>query len=893
MVSGEGAVVVEAVALQVGDGGFDAAMVVQLFGLQFGIARTVEQAMVGRRIQVKAQCVFGENATVVVQGVAVSRDGAACEYAVRLVVGAFLPQVQGVLAGNVATVHQCAVAADNQCAGAQFTAVVYLAVGNLQAACAEDFGILAVNQPRGVNAVVGAAKDLALVVDAAAVLEFVKAVGNQRAVVVELAALQPGALCLQVAVVVKGAQFAVQFGHLDVAVVAELFAGLQADAAGSADAAAVVQFAADGDVPGGTRAAAACRRAAGLGGKRGTGVIGAGGSVLVRRGGADNAVFLVVQLARPDGEDAAARLFDGARVVQFNGVNRQRAALQVATVVQPLRFEFQHVARKEAPVVIHHRAFDAQGFAAANGRARRVFKSGNAEAQVVTGVEDAVFVVQFLDVEAGDVSGGKEAAFVVEGGRLYGSGLAADFAFAVVQGLALVVEAFQRHLAAVGEGAGDVEIHPATLADASAVVDVAEGEAAVACAVVAARIGYCAAATGLFAGSSFVLCAVSIAVVRRTAADAVAHMAVVVPVGGPDLHAAAAGANDLSAVVQAVATQVERGRHQHAAVVHFAGRGVDVFAGAEVAAIVEFVATDARRLCLDAAAVVCLAVFDLQSTDVQLAAVVEVFCNLQVQLAATTDLSVVVQAFFEVDVPVLAAVFGGGFAACRVVAGLCLGVFRDVVAADAARVVEGFGTHLQGAAALADAAVVIEAVRVQFELVAVDAAAVGKFAVGTDLQLLRLYCTGVVDADALVGADQTDAAAVHAAQLAGVNGGVGAARTAAALAADFAVAGDVVAAGDDVQRTVACLYRAVNLARPGNDGGVVGVAHVQAAFADVHRAAFDVNAGEGTVLQLRAAGGQPGFAGVDEAAAVDADACRVGKDDVGLLAGDFDLAAQL
>ena len=44
---------------------------------------------------------------------------------------------------------------------------------------------------------------------------------------------------------------------------------------------------------------------------------------------------------------------------------------------------------------------------------------GNTEAQVVAGVEDAVFVVQFLDVEAGDVFGGKEAAFVVEGGRLH------------------------------------------------------------------------------------------------------------------------------------------------------------------------------------------------------------------------------------------------------------------------------------------------------------------------------------------------------------------------------------------------------------------------------------------------------------------------------------------
>ena len=323
------------------------------------------------------------------------------------------------------------------------------------------------------------------------------------------------------------------------------------------------------------------------------------------------------------------------------------------------------------------------------------------------------------------------------------------------------------------------------------------------------------------------------------------------------------------------------------------GRGVYVFAGAEVAAIVEFVATDARRLCLDAAAVVCLAVFDLQSTDVQLAAVVEVFCNLQVQLAATTDLSAVVQPFFEADMAVFAAAFGGGFCACRVVAGLCFGVFRDVVAADAARVVEGFGAHLQGTAALADATVVIKAVRVQFELVAVNAAAVDKFAVGTDLQLLCLHRAGMVDTDTLVSANQADAAAVHAAQLAGINSGIGATCAAAAFAADFAVTGDVVAAGNDVQRTVTCLHRAVNFARLGDDGSVVAVAHVQTAFADVDGAAFDVNAVEGTVFQLRAAGGQPGFARVDEATAVDADTCRVGKDDVGFLSGDFDLSAQL
>ena len=46
-----------------------------------------------------------------------------------------------------------------------------------------------VDEVRCVDAIVGAAKDLALVVDAAAVLEFVETVGDERAVVVELAAL--------------------------------------------------------------------------------------------------------------------------------------------------------------------------------------------------------------------------------------------------------------------------------------------------------------------------------------------------------------------------------------------------------------------------------------------------------------------------------------------------------------------------------------------------------------------------------------------------------------------------------------------------------------------------------------------------------------------------------
>ena len=298
MVSGEGAVVVEAVALQEGAGGFDA-------------------PVIHRGIQLKTQVLFGEDAAVVVQGVAVGNHLPTKEQAVRLVVGAFLAQVQGVLASDVAAVHQFAVAADNQRAGAQFTAVINLAVGNLQAPCTEDFGVLPVDEARCVDAVVGAAKDLSLVVNAAAVLEFGEAVGNQCTVVVELAALQPGALCLQVAVVVEGAQFAVQFGNLDMTIVAELFARLQADTASSTDATAVVEFAVDGDVAGGTGPAATCWRAAGLGGKRGTGIvaIGRGGFVFVRRGGADNAVFLVVQVACLDGEDTAPGLFDGAGVV--------------------------------------------------------------------------------------------------------------------------------------------------------------------------------------------------------------------------------------------------------------------------------------------------------------------------------------------------------------------------------------------------------------------------------------------------------------------------------------------------------------------------------------------------------------------------------------------------
>ena len=132
---------------------------------------------------------FGEDAAVVVQVFAVGDDFATKEQAIFLVVGAFLAELQGVFAGDVATVGQFAVAADNQCASTQFTAVINLAVGNLQAACTEDFGVLPVDEARGVNAVVGAAEDLALVINAAAVLEFVKAVSNQRAVVVELAAL--------------------------------------------------------------------------------------------------------------------------------------------------------------------------------------------------------------------------------------------------------------------------------------------------------------------------------------------------------------------------------------------------------------------------------------------------------------------------------------------------------------------------------------------------------------------------------------------------------------------------------------------------------------------------------------------------------------------------------
>ena len=179
---------------------------------------------------------------------------------------------------------------------------------------------------------------------------------------------------------------------------------------------------------------------------------------------------------------------------------------------------------------------------------------------------------------------------------------------------------------------------------------------------------------------------------------------------------------------------------------------------------------------------------------------------------------------------------------------------------------------------------------IHLQVIALDAAPVLQFAVCTDVQLLCLHYPGVVDADTLVTADEADAAAVHAAEVAGINGNRCGTVTASFLHVTVAVY--TVSTGDDVQLLVAGAHRSVDFRRFGDDGGVVAVAHIQSVRTDGDTTLLDIDATEGAILQFGFAARQPGFIRVDKSAAVDADTRWIGDDNVRPFARHFDGAMQ-
>ncbi|MNZ37903.1 hypothetical protein D3C78_553640 [compost metagenome] len=165
-------------------------------------------------------------------------------------------------------------------------------------------------------------------------------------------------------------------------------------------------------------------------------------------------------------------------------------------------------------------------------------------------------------------------------------------------------------------------------------------------------------------------------------------------------------------------------------------------------------------------------------------------------------------------------------------------------------------------------------------------------AIGGDDQLAGLGAegTGVAHANAVLGPHHDDFLAVHAAQGANVQGEGRGVAAGSGLAHSAVVGADLVGAGGHLE-----LLRpdsGVDLGRAGDQVGVVGGAGVQALAADLDGAAIDPVALQSPAIDHGRAGGEGRAIGVDEAAAVAGDTCRVGDDHLGPVAGHFDVAMQ-
>ena len=154
----------------------------------------------------------------------------------------------------------------------------------------------------------------------------------------------------------------------------------------------------------------------------------------------------------------------------------------------------------------------------------------------------------------------------------------------------------------------------------------------------------------------------------------------------------------------------------------------------------------------------------------------------------------------------------------------------------------------------------------------------------------------MINTDTCFGADEANAAGVHATQLTAVEGRfrrLRCGRTVAFTGANASSGIDLIGANNYVQLPIAGANWAILPHAAGNERGVVAVAHVQTVAADGDGALLHAYSVELTVPKLRISGAQPGFAGVNEAAAVHVDTGGIGHDKVGPLAGHFDATLQL
>lgn len=104
----------------------------------------------------------------------------------------------------------------------------------------------------------------------------------------------------------------------------------------------------------------------------------------------------------------------------------------------------------------------------------------------------------------------------------------------------------------------------------------------------------------------------------------------------------------------------------------------------------------------------------------------------------------------------------------------------------------------------------------------------------------------------------------------------------------MSVGGDVVLPGHHVQ--ILPPDAGLDVGGLAEDACVVGIAGVEALAGDADAAAAHLDLLEHAVVDNGAAGGEGDAGGVDEAAAVDLDAGRVGQYHLGAAAGDFNIA---
>ncbi len=160
-----------------------------------------------------------------------------------------------------------------------------------------------------------------------------------------------------------------------------------------------------------------------------------------------------------------------------------------------------------------------------------------------------------------------------------------------------------------------------------------------------------------------------------------------------------------------------------------------------------------------------------------------------------------------------------------------------------------------------------------------------------DIAVAGGHVAGQFDAHAAVGADQADAAGVHAAQGRGVDGQRRGLARALASAGRQALDVDVVGAGDDVE--VLGVDRGIDLGGAGNDVELIDLGSVEPQAFDRHPPLVDGEALQIAVLDDGLASGERDPRAVDEAAAVAGDAVRVGHHHVGRAASDFGVAFEL